>query len=99
MAKIAEKFADLIIITNDNPRTENPQAIIEDILKGFSKNKRKTIIVEPDRNLAIKSAIESAQKGDIILIAGKGHENYQIIGTEKIAFDDRACVKYWLEKK
>ncbi len=96
MAKIAEIFADIIIVTNDNPRTEDPKLIINDILTGFSNEKRKNIIIETDRNLAIKHAIESAEKGDIILIAGKGHEDYQIIGTEKIKFDDRECARYWL---
>ncbi len=90
MAKVAETLADFVILTSDNPRTENPLAIIEEICTGFSpswKTARK-ITVEPDRRLAIQKAIALAQPGDVVLLAGKGHENYQIIGTTKHHFDD-----------
>ncbi|MCQ8211697.1 UDP-N-acetylmuramoyl-L-alanyl-D-glutamate--2,6-diaminopimelate ligase [Cetobacterium somerae] len=86
MAAVAEKYSDLVIVTSDNPRTEDPSIIIEDILKGF---KTKNYILEIDRKEAIKKAVLKAEKDDIILIAGKGHETYQILGTTKIHFDDR----------
>ncbi|MCL2648282.1 MAG: UDP-N-acetylmuramoyl-L-alanyl-D-glutamate--2,6-diaminopimelate ligase [Phycisphaerales bacterium] len=100
MAAVAERLADVVIVTSDNPRTENPQTIIEEICTGFSQSPSAPgsagglggkIIVEPDRRLAIQKAIELAQKGgggDVVLLAGKGHENYQIIGTTKHHFDD-----------
>ena len=75
-----------MIVTSDNPRTEDPNKIIDDIVKGF---KNKNYIVEIDRKEAIKKAVLKAEKDDIILIAGKGHETYQILGTTKIHFDDR----------
>jgi UDP-N-acetylmuramoyl-L-alanyl-D-glutamate--2,6-diaminopimelate ligase len=88
MGGIAEQFADCIFITSDNPRNERPAAIIEEILKGFSNPSNENIIVQPDRKKAIESAVNCARTGDILLIAGKGHENYQIIGAEKIHFSD-----------
>ncbi|MGL5088982.1 MAG: UDP-N-acetylmuramoyl-L-alanyl-D-glutamate--2,6-diaminopimelate ligase [Cetobacterium sp.] len=86
MAEVAERYSDLTIVTSDNPRTENPNSIIDDIVKGFQN---KNYIIEIDRKEAIKKAVLKAEKNDIILIAGKGHENYQIIGATKIHFDDR----------
>ncbi|MGL4976848.1 MAG: UDP-N-acetylmuramoyl-L-alanyl-D-glutamate--2,6-diaminopimelate ligase [Cetobacterium sp.] len=86
MAEVAEKYSQLVIVTSDNPRTEKAEDIIEDILKGF---KNKNYIVEIDRKEAIKKAVLKAEKDDIILIAGKGHETYQILGNTKIHFDDR----------
>jgi UDP-N-acetylmuramoyl-L-alanyl-D-glutamate--2,6-diaminopimelate ligase len=85
MASIAERFADHVIVTTDNPRTENPDVIIQDICEGFSGRKHLCI---PDRALAIAHAIAAAQPGDVVLIAGKGHETYQIIGNEKRDFSD-----------
>lgn len=88
MAQVAQQFADRIFITSDNPRTEKPAAIIEDILAGFTNPNADDIVVQPDRKQAIAEAINAAKTDDIILIAGKGHENYQIIGTEKTHFSD-----------
>jgi UDP-N-acetylmuramoyl-L-alanyl-D-glutamate--2,6-diaminopimelate ligase len=88
MAQVVEQFADNIFITSDNPRTEKPAAIVEDILPGFSNPSVDNITVQQDRKLAIEAAIKNAKAGDIVLIAGKGHENYQIIGTEKLHFSD-----------
>jgi UDP-N-acetylmuramoyl-L-alanyl-D-glutamate--2,6-diaminopimelate ligase len=88
MAEIAEKYSDIIVVTQDNPRTENPQTILDDILQGIQN--LKTLYIEPNRKLAIQLAIEKASFKDIILIAGKGHEEYQIIGTEKIPLSDQA---------
>jgi UDP-N-acetylmuramoyl-L-alanyl-D-glutamate--2,6-diaminopimelate ligase len=87
MGAIAASFADHIIVTSDNPRTEDPQKILADILEGIPDTVSPT--VEVDRRQAIQQAILQAQAGDIVLIAGKGHEDYQILGTEKVHFDDR----------
>ncbi len=86
MAKAAEKSADKIIVTSDNPRTEKPTDIINDIKKGFEN--KNDVVFEPDRKKAIAIAIENAATDDVILIAGKGHEDYQIVGTKKIYFSD-----------
>lgn len=88
MASVCEQFANIMVVTSDNPRTEEPNAIIEDILAGFEDRDNPNVLVEPNRALAIKLAIEKARSGDIVLIAGKGHENYQIIGEEKKHFSD-----------
>ncbi len=87
MGAIAEELADSIIVTSDNPRSEDPEQIIADILAGIKK--LKTIHVEKDRSAAIKLAISQANTNDVVVIAGKGHENYQIIGNETRFFDDR----------
>lgn len=87
MGKIACDNADIVIVTSDNPRTENPDLIIANILDGIQD--RRNVIVEPDRGTAINIAIKTAVFGDAVIIAGKGHEDYQILGTEKIHFDDR----------
>ena len=115
MAQAAEQFADYIIVTSDNPRTEDPQAIIDDILAGFKTEYRKqnrensnqvglksstsnpkpipvnnpVIGVVPDRKQAIEMTIQAAGKDDIVIIAGKGHEDYQIIGKTKYDFSDK----------
>ena len=104
MGAIAGRLADVAVVTSDNPRTEDPDAIIAEILAGdLGANSsrleaadlrngvaRTGYLVEPDRRRAIRRAIGLAQPGDIVLIAGKGHETYQIRGTEKIDFDDRS---------
>lgn len=92
MGKIAQKYSDLAIITSDNPRYEEPNEIIKDILIGIDKNKENYIVIV-DRKDAIKEAIQSAKEGDIVLIAGKGHENYQIIKDEIVEFDDKLIAK------
>ncbi|WP_156919048.1 UDP-N-acetylmuramoyl-L-alanyl-D-glutamate--2,6-diaminopimelate ligase [Hippea sp. KM1] len=91
MGSVAEELSDVVVITSDNPRSEEPIAIIEDILKGI-KDKKK-VIVEPDRFEAIKKALDMAEKGDIVAILGKGHEDYQILRDKTIHFDDRETVK------
>jgi UDP-N-acetylmuramoyl-L-alanyl-D-glutamate--2,6-diaminopimelate ligase len=88
MAAVAQEFADLIYVSSDNPRSEKPLDIINDILQGFANPSADNIAVEPDRKKAIELAIKAAKSGDIILIAGKGHENYQVIGSEKYHFSD-----------
>lgn len=89
MASIAAHWAREIYVTSDNPRTENPRAIIEEILSGFQADELAHVTVEADRAAAIRLAITQATTDDLIILAGKGHEDYQIIGTEKIHFDDR----------
>ncbi len=89
--------ADFAIVTSDNPRTENPQAIIDDIVDGMGEGAGR-FEVEPDRHAAIARAIALAKPGDAVLIAGKGHEDYQIVGTEKLHFDDREVAAEELEK-
>jgi UDP-N-acetylmuramoyl-L-alanyl-D-glutamate--2,6-diaminopimelate ligase len=88
MGAIAAMLADIIIPTSDNPRNEDPLAILDDILSGIPKEKFPTTLVLADRREAIHHAIKQAVSGDIVFIAGKGHENYQIIGAERIHFDD-----------
>lgn len=88
MGKIAYDLADVAIVTSDNPRTEDPQRILNDVLKGIPATLPENQVV-CDRAEAIRVAIGQAQPGDCVLIAGKGHEDYQILGTEKIHFDDR----------
>ena len=96
MAEAATKYADYVYLTSDNPRTEDPEKIIKDTLAGITDKKRCSVI--EDRALAIKAAIASAGGGDIVVIAGKGHEEYQIVGTVKKYFSDIEAVKSELRK-
>ena len=91
MGKIAAQLADVAVVTSDNPRTEDPEKILQDIVAGIPDTVEPMVIV--DRAQAIATAINNAQPGDGVLIAGKGHEDYQILGTEKIHFDDREQAK------
>lgn len=94
MGKIACKYSDKVFVTSDNPRTENPDSIINDIVSGLDKNAYVRIT---DRTQAIREALVEAKPGDTVLIAGKGHEKYQIFGTEKIHYDEREIVKQILD--
>ena len=85
MGRVARDLADVAIVTSDNPRSEDPLAIIQDVLQGTGMD----VEIDPDRRSAIARAVELAQPGDVVVIAGKGHEQGQEIGGEKIAFDDR----------
>jgi len=134
MARVAEQLADIVIVTSDNPRTEKPEAIIDEIVAGFettdytdyrglirqthggltqirneqylwsksvrapARREAKSVVIEPDRKKAIELAIKTADKDDIVLIAGKGHENYQIIGTKKFDFSDKKIAEDYLNK-
>ena len=91
MGAIAAELADLCVVTSDNPRTEDPRAIIDDILEGM-KGSRTTVQVIPDRAEAIAWVLDKAQSGDVILLAGKGHEDYQVVGKEKHHMDEREIV-------
>ena len=98
MAAIAVKYAATAIFTSDNPRTEDPEQILRDMVEGLPLDARYLKI--SDRGEAIRTAAMLARPGDIILLAGKGHENYQVIGTEKIHFDDREEIKkYFVNRK
>ncbi|PSF39280.1 UDP-N-acetylmuramoyl-L-alanyl-D-glutamate--2,6-diaminopimelate ligase [Aphanothece hegewaldii CCALA 016] len=97
MGKIAAELADVAVVTSDNPRTENPDQILRDILDGIPASVK--LLVEKDRSTAIHTAILQASSGDGVIIAGKGHEDYQILGTEKIHFDDREQAKDALMKR
>jgi UDP-N-acetylmuramoyl-L-alanyl-D-glutamate--2,6-diaminopimelate ligase len=95
MGKVAEENSDLVIVTSDNPRTEDPARIISEIVSGLNGGNHEVI---PDREEAIGRAIGAAAEGDIVVIAGKGHENYQILGTEKIHFDDKEVAARFLQE-
>jgi UDP-N-acetylmuramoyl-L-alanyl-D-glutamate--2,6-diaminopimelate ligase len=90
MGRIAAEGADLAIATSDNPRTEDPGAIIDDIEQGMGGVPHLRIV---DRLAAIHAALDEARAGDTLLLAGKGHETYQVLGTEKVPFDERAIVR------
>lgn len=97
MGKIAVENSDFAIFTSDNPRSENPQVIIDEMLAGIPELKEIPTFI--DRREAINFAVSMAQPGDIILVAGKGHEDYQIIGATKYHFDDAEEVKKAFELK
>ncbi|MCD7713339.1 MAG: UDP-N-acetylmuramoyl-L-alanyl-D-glutamate--2,6-diaminopimelate ligase [Prevotella sp.] len=93
MAREAVKASDKVILTSDNPRLEDPDAILDDMEAGLSNEQKKAVFRITDRRQAIRTATALARPGDVILVAGKGHEDYQILGTEKHHFDDREEVR------
>lgn len=93
MAAVAEKYSDRVFVTSDNPRTEDPEAIINEIMTGFSAEGLRKAIAITDRKNAIRTAVMTAPEGAVILLAGKGHETYQIIGHEKRDFNEYGIVK------
>ena len=97
MGRIAGELSNIAVVTSDNPRTENPLLIINDILGGMEKTKSKLAIIE-NRRQAIEFALSKARRGDVVLLAGKGHETYQIIGNEKIHFDEREIIKEYFKE-
>jgi UDP-N-acetylmuramoyl-L-alanyl-D-glutamate--2,6-diaminopimelate ligase len=97
MGKISTELSDKVFITSDNPRNEEPTDIINEIAKGIDPEKD-NYVIEPDRFSAIKKALAEAQKGDIVLVAGKGHETYQIFKDTTVPFDDREVVKRILKE-
>jgi UDP-N-acetylmuramoyl-L-alanyl-D-glutamate--2,6-diaminopimelate ligase len=97
MGQIAAKLADQVVVTSDNPRTEHPERILQDILAGIPNSINPLVL--GDRAEAIRTAILQAQPGDGVLIAGKGHEDYQILGTEKVHFDDREQARAALDQR
>ena len=94
MAQAVEQGSDLAIITQDNPRREPPQRIVRDVLKGFRRPDEVEVIT--DRANAIAYALSQAEAGDCVLIAGKGHESHQIVGTREIEHDDCEAARQWL---
>lgn len=99
MAERACAGADFVIVTSDNPRTEDPKAILDDILRGVPHDAADRVNTEVDRRAAINQAIDDADAGDVLVIAGKGHEDYQIIGTKKRPFDDVGIARAALERR
>jgi UDP-N-acetylmuramoyl-L-alanyl-D-glutamate--2,6-diaminopimelate ligase len=91
MAGIATEYSDVTIVTSDNPRREDPEAIINEVMAGVKSGAE--VVREPDRRAAILRALSMAAPGDVVLIAGKGHEEYQIVGDAKIHFSDREIVE------
>ncbi|HUH13858.1 MAG TPA: UDP-N-acetylmuramoyl-L-alanyl-D-glutamate--2,6-diaminopimelate ligase, partial [Longimicrobiales bacterium] len=89
MGAVAERWADVVIVTSDNPRTEDPEAIIDDIVAGMSGG---AFMRETDRRAAIARALGVASANDLVLLAGKGHETYQVLGTDKVSFDEKVVV-------
>ncbi|NQU73797.1 MAG: UDP-N-acetylmuramoyl-L-alanyl-D-glutamate--2,6-diaminopimelate ligase, partial [Candidatus Omnitrophica bacterium] len=98
MGKIASRLADYVIITSDNPRSESPLAIANEIEKGIDRSFKDYKII-PDRFKAIGEAIKRARLGDIVLIAGKGHEKYQVVRDKILPFSDKAIVQKMVSKK
>ena len=96
MARAVEAEADVAVVTTDNPRTEDPATIEQDVLSGF--HSRDSVKAISDRQEAIAWALANAEPGDCVLIAGKGHETYQIIGQQRFAFDDRQIARQWLHQ-
>jgi len=98
MAQAALAFSDLVVVTSDNPRTEDPEKIISDILSETSEHEKKTkVFVEVQRKEALKLAIAMAKKDDVILVAGKGHEEYQVLGHQKVSFSDQEILRELLK--
>jgi UDP-N-acetylmuramoyl-L-alanyl-D-glutamate--2,6-diaminopimelate ligase len=103
MGAVAGRLSDLILITSDNPRSEDPARIIEEIQRGITPDTRRDssqrVLTVVDRLEAISTAIELARPGDLVLIAGKGHEKYQVIGTQVLPFDDVAVAREALSRR
>lgn len=95
MGEIATRYGDVVYVTSDNPRHEEPLLIIKDILKGCKNDKK--IVIEENRELALRKALAEIQEGDILMVLGKGHEEYQIIGDEHIELSDKKMICKWLQ--
>src|SRR6185436_11073770 len=98
MGAVASRLSDVAIVTSDNPRSEPPEAIIEDIQTGMGRQSRAERHAIVDRREAIARALEMAGPGDVVVIAGKGHETYQVIRDRTIPFDDRQVVRDLLRR-
>jgi len=97
MGRAAAERADLVVLTSDNPRSEDPGAIIDAIAAGVEASSRGMLVVEPDRRAAIAYALAAAQPGDVVIVAGKGHETTQTVAAESRPFDDRVVARELLE--
>ena len=98
MGRIAAENADLVVVTSDNPRTEEPMAIIEEIVKGMTECATPAQVI-CDREAAIAWVLDKALPGDVILLAGKGHEDYQVVGHEKRHMDEREIVAAAIQRQ
>ena len=97
MGETAARIADRVVLTSDNPRSEDPDAIISAVRAGIPAEGRTDILIEPDRRRAIALALASADAGDTVVIAGKGHETTQTLGDRVVPFDDRVVAREVLE--
>jgi UDP-N-acetylmuramoyl-L-alanyl-D-glutamate--2,6-diaminopimelate ligase len=97
MGEVAARLADQVVVTSDNPRSEDPSAIIDAVIEGIDD--RSSVLVRLDRRDAIAAALSGAKAGDVVLIAGKGHETTQTIGTDVVPFDDRVVAHELLEER
>jgi UDP-N-acetylmuramoyl-L-alanyl-D-glutamate--2,6-diaminopimelate ligase len=93
MGAAAAALADAIVVTSDNPRSEDPAAIIDATVRGVPDDYRRNVVTEPDRRAAIAIALSMARPGDVVVVAGKGHERTQTIGTAVVDFDDRVVAR------
>ena len=97
MGVVADQGSDIVILTSDNPRSEEPKAIVEDIRSGIDRSRNETnLLIDCDRRRAIHQGLELARSGDAVLIFGKGHEEYQILRDRVVPFSDRQVVEEWL---
>jgi UDP-N-acetylmuramoyl-L-alanyl-D-glutamate--2,6-diaminopimelate ligase len=99
MGAVASRHADRVVITSDNPRDESPDGIIEEILAGIERESTAEVVTSTDRREAIRDAIGAASAGDVVVIAGKGHETTQEFADHTIEFDDRAVAREYLEAR
>ena len=93
MGRVAAELASRIVVTSDNPRGEDPADIAGAVVRGIRETSHRRWTIETDRHAAIMGAIAAARTGDVVLVAGKGHETYQVVGTTKLPFDERAIVR------
>ncbi len=98
MGAVAARLADHVVVTSDNPRSESPAAIIDEVMAGVPPAERDRVAVEPDRAAAIALALDAADDGDVVVVAGKGHETTQTIGDRVVEFDDRKVVAGLLDR-
>jgi UDP-N-acetylmuramoyl-L-alanyl-D-glutamate--2,6-diaminopimelate ligase len=98
MGRIAATLADVVVVTSDNPRSEDPEAILKDVRAGVEAEGKSARYVV-DRRQALAEAIALARAGDVVLVAGKGHETYQVVGGRRLPFDDRVVAKELLEER
>jgi UDP-N-acetylmuramoyl-L-alanyl-D-glutamate--2,6-diaminopimelate ligase len=98
MGAVASRLSDLVLLTSDNPRSEPPEAILDEIRRGIPSSRAKDTLVIADRRDAIARALESAGPGDVVVIAGKGHEGYQVLRERTVPFDDRQVVREVLSR-
>jgi UDP-N-acetylmuramoyl-L-alanyl-D-glutamate--2,6-diaminopimelate ligase len=98
MGAVAARLSDVVIVTSDNPRSEPPEAIIEEIQRGMARQSRAERLAIVDRRDAIARALEIAGPGDVVVVAGKGHETYQVVRDRTLPFDDRQVVRDLLKR-